>query len=291
MNEIKDIELTGFDNVFKFFSSSKEESVYVVIPLDHLHEFKDHPFRVEDNADMAELVKSVMEHGILNPGIAREISDGQYEIISGHRRRRACEIAGISEMPFFVRDYTDEEATVIMVDSNLQRQNILPSEKAWAYRMRNDALKHQGKKTGSEWTYKKLVEAGNDSQKTIHRYIRLTYLIPELLNRVDSGEIKFTQAVDLSYLLKPQQALIDQLIKEDGCHISIMQSHELKRLKKEDALSEEGIREILTQKKLPKPDKLIIHAGRLRVLFPDDYSDERIIEELYRIVEAHFLSS
>lgn len=290
MNETKDIELTGFDNVFKFFSSSKEESVYVVIPLDHLHEFKDHPFRVEDNADMAELVKSVKEHGILNPGIAREISDGQYEIISGHRRRRACEIAGISEMPFFVRDYTDEEATVIMVDSNLQRQNILPSEKAWAYRMRNDALKHQGKKTGSEWTYKELVEAGNDSQKTIHRYIRLTYLIPELLNRVDDGEIKFTQAVDLSYLLKPQQALIDQLIKEDGCHISIRQSHELKRLKKENALSEEGIREILTQKKQPKPDKLIIHAGRLRKLFPDDYSDERIIEELYRIVEAHFLS-
>ena len=288
MNETKDIELTGFDNVFKFFSSSKEESVYVVIPLDHLHEFKDHPFRVEDNADMAELVKSVKEHGVLNPGIARETSDGQYEIISGHRRRRACEIAGIKEMPFFVRDYTDEEATVIMVDSNLQREDILPSEKAWAYRMRNDALKHQGKKCDGGWAIEELEKVSNDSQRNIQNYIRLTHLIPDLLERVDAGEIRFTQAVDLSYLLKPQQALVEQLIKEDGCHISISQSHELKRLKKEDALTEDGIRDILTQKKQPKPDKIVIHAGKLRKLFPDDYSDERIIEELFKIVEKHF---
>ena len=185
----------------------------MMLSLNDLHPFKDHPFRVLDDEKMQETVDSILEHGVLVPGIARKRAEGGYEIIAGHRRKRASELAGKTEMPFLIRDYSDDEAVIIMVDSNLQREDILPSEKAFAYKMKCEALKHQGKRTGSN-TYDLIGENAGDNGRTVQRYIRLTELIKEMLDLVDQKQLGFIAAAELSFLKKEEQEQVYRLIVE-----------------------------------------------------------------------------
>lgn len=198
------------------------------ISLEELHPFKNHPFKVIDDEKMQETVESIAEHGVLVPGIARPREDGGYEIISGHRRKRGAELAGKKEVPFLVRNYTDDEATIIMVDANIQRENLLPSEKAFAYKMKNDALKHQGKKSDKS-TYELVGEKAGDTAKTVQRYIRLTELYSDLLDMVDSNKIGFIVGSELSFLKPEEQKLVYEWILKSGKKITVEQAERLKK--------------------------------------------------------------
>lgn len=254
------IEISGYEDLFKWRKPEKDPAKYLDIPLDRLREFKGHPFRVVDNKDMAELVQSVKEQGILSPGIARELPDGNYEIISGHRRKRAAELAGLEAMMFYVGKFTDEEATAIMVDSNIQREDILPSEKAKAYKMRYDAMKKQSNK-GSGRKLDILEKEMKESQSSIRRYICLTKLIDVLLDRVDRGEIRMSQAVLLSDLKRKEQELLETILLETACSISIAQAKLLKQLSVDREFSREAVMEVLKPSaKEEKPAE--IKAGR-----------------------------
>ena len=198
------------------------------ISLEELHPFKNHPFKVIDDEKMQETVESIAEHGVLVPGIARPREDGGYEIISGHRRKRGAELAGKKEVPFLVRNYTDDEATIIMVDANIQRENLLPSEKAFAYKMKNDALKHQGKKSDKS-TYELVGEKAGDTAKTVQRYIRLTELYSDLLDMVDSNKIGFIVGSELSFLKPEEQKLVYEWILKSGKKITVEQAECLKK--------------------------------------------------------------
>ena len=200
----------------------------MMLSLNDLHPFKDHPFRVLDDEKMQETVDSILEHGVLVPGIARKRAEGGYEIIAGHRRKRASELAGKTEMPFLIRDYSDDEAIIIMVDSNLQREDILPSEKAFAYKMKCEALKHQGKRTGLN-TYDLIGENAGDNGRTVQRYIRLTELMKELLDLVDQKQLGFIAAAELSFLKKEEQEQVYRLIVETKRKPNSDQAERLKK--------------------------------------------------------------
>lgn len=200
----------------------------MMLSLNDLHPFKDHPFRVLDDDKMQETVDSILEHGVLVPGIARKRAEGGYEIIAGHRRKRASELAGKTEMPFLIRDYSDDEAIIIMVDSNLQREDILPSEKAFAYKMKCEALKHQGKRTGLN-TYDLIGENAGDNGRTVQRYIRLTELMKELLDLVDQKQLGFIAAAELSFLKKEEQEQVYRLIVETKRKPNSDQAERLKK--------------------------------------------------------------
>ena len=198
----KDIQLPSYNELLGIDDFVNHEADQIVeVPLSELHPFKDHPFQVRDDEKMEETVESIRNYGVLNPGLVRPRAEGGYEIVAGHRRKRGCELAGKPTMPVLVRDYTDDEAVVIMVDSNIQRENILPSEKAFAYRMKLEAMKHQGAKGNGDTADLVGKEAG-DSGRKVQRYIRLTELLPELLEMVDDGKVKFIPAVSLSFLSK-----------------------------------------------------------------------------------------
>ena len=200
------VKLNSFDDLFGIEQPQLGIEQVQEIALTELHGFKEHPFKVLDDEKMQEMIESIREYGVLMPGIARPMKGGGYEIIAGHRRRYACEMVGLSTMPMFIRDYTDDEATIIMVDSNIQRENILPSEKSKAYRMKYDAMKHQGSKAGG-LTLGELGEAAGESAKTVQRYIWISRLADELLDMVDTKKIGIIQAVDLSFLSEDAQQL------------------------------------------------------------------------------------
>ncbi len=269
-----DVQVKGFEDLFKYLRPEKDPDQYLDIPLDRLVEFKNHPFRVADNKDMAELVASVKEQGVLSPGIARELPDGNYEIISGHRRKRAAELAGLDRMMFYVGHFTDEEATAIMVDSNLHREDILPSEKAKAYKMRYEAMKSQGKKGGGR-KLNVLEKEFNESRATIQRFINLTRLINPLMNRVDRGEIRMSQAGLISDLRKNEQEILEIILLEMPCHISIAQAKEMKQLSFNRELTREKLIEILAPiKKEEKPEqepvrRVVFTEQTLKRYFPD----------------------
>ena len=204
----------------------------IMLSFNDLNPFKDHPFRVLDDDKMQETVDSILEHGVLVPGIARKRAEGGYEIIAGHRRKRASELAGKTEMPFLIRDYSDDEAIIIMVDSNLQREDILPSEKAFAYKMKCEALKHQGKRTGSN-TYDLIGENAGDNGRTVQRYIRLTELIKEMLDLVDQKQLGFIAAAELSFLKKEEQEQVYRLIVETKRKPNSNQAERLKKSSQE----------------------------------------------------------
>lgn len=194
------ISLAGYEDIFEDSMENGEREEVVRLPISQFHMFRNHPFRVVDDEKMEETVKSVKQYGILIPGIVRPLNTGGYEVIAGHRRWRACELAGLKEMPVLVRNMTDEEATVIMVDTNIQREDILPSEKAKAYKMKYEAMKHQGSK-GEKFTADLVGEAAGESGRTVQRYIRLTELIAELLDAVDHKVISMKVGEKLSYLV------------------------------------------------------------------------------------------
>lgn len=277
------VKLNSFDNLFRTEKLQTGTEQVQEIALSELHEFKGHPFKVLDDEKMQETVESIREHGVLMPGIARPMKDGSYEIIAGHRRRHACELVGLTTMPMFIRDYTDDEATIIMVDSNIQREDILPSEKAKAYRMKYDAMKHQGSKEGG-LTFGELGEAAGESAKTVQRYIWISRLSDSLLDMVDAKKIGIMQAVDLSFLSEDAQQWVLVAIQETNVVITTQQSAMLKESDKKGELTFPMVRMMLEKEKTVER-KVVIKTERINNYFPATYSREQIENIIYQLLE------
>ena len=278
------IKLDTYDDLFGNDTAENSSLEQIIsVPLADLHTFKDHPFRVVDDEKMEETTESIKKYGVLVPGIARPRAEGGYEIIAGHRRKRGSERAGKSEMPVIVRNYTDDEATIIMVDSNIQREDILPSEKAKAYYMKYEAMKHQGSKSGG-LTLDKIGEKAGESGKTVQRYIWLSRLSDELLELVDNKKIGFIQGVDISFLTEEQQQWVLVILQEKLVNISTTQSGKLKEHGKKGELTLPMVRLILTEQK-PKERKVVIKADKISQYFPADYDSEDIESVIYQLLE------
>ena len=269
------VRIDKFEDLFGG-SAEQESSAEQIInaPLTDLHTFKDHPFRVEDDEKMEETTESIRQYGVLVPGIARPRAGGGYEIIAGHRRKRGSELAGKTEMPVIVRNYTDDEATIIMVDSNIQREDILPSEKAKAYKMKYEAMKHQGKKSGKN-TLDEVGEAAGENAKKVQRYIWLSRLSEGLLAMVDGRKLGFSQGVDISFLSEEAQLWVQAVIEEKSCNISMVQSAKIKEYGKNGELTLAMVRLILAEEK-PKERKITIKSDKIGRYFSESYSNEEI---------------
>ena len=278
------IKLSSFDDLFGTQEASTGTEQVQEIPLCELHEFRGHPFKVLDDEKMQETVESIKNYGVLMPGIARPRAEGGYEIIAGHRRRHGCELAGLSTMPMFVRDYTDDEATIIMVDTNIQREDILPSEKARAYSMKYEAMKHQGKK-GAGNSLDEVGEAAGESGKTVQRYIWLSRLSDELLEMVDKKKIGLVQGVDISFLTEQAQEWVQAIMEETGTNISTVQSAILKEYGKKGELTMPMVRLILTEEK-PRERKVTLKAEKISRYFPEEYSESEIEKVIIELLEA-----
>ena len=277
------IKLSSFDDLFGTQEAGTGTEQVQEIPLCELHEFRGHPFKVVDDEKMQETVESIKNYGVLMPGIARPRAEGGYEIIAGHRRRHGCELAGLSTMPMFVRDYTDDEATIIMVDTNIQREDILPSEKARAYSMKYEAMKHQGKK-GTGNSLDEVGEAAGESGKTVQRYIWLSRLSDELLEMVDKKKIGLVQGVDISFLTEQAQEWVQIIMEETGKNISTVQSAKLKEYGKKGELNMPMVRLILTEEK-PKERKVTLKAEKISRYFPEEYSESEIENVIIELLE------
>ena len=250
--------------------------------LSDLHTFKGHPFRVLDDEKMEETTESISRYGVLVPGLARPRAGGGYEIIAGHRRKRGSERAGLDTMPVIVRNYTDDEATIIMVDSNIQREDILPSEKAKAYAMKYEAMKHQGSKGGS--TLDEVGEAAGESGKTVQRYVWLARLSDELLGMVDAKKIGIAQGVDISFLTEEQQQYVTVILQETGASVSNAQAAKLKEYGKSGELTLATVRLILAEEK-PKERKVTIKGDKISRYFSEDYSNDDIEGVIIQLLE------
>ena len=289
------ISLSSYDDIFETDTSrneAKQERVQE-IPLSDLHPFEGHPFKVVDDEEMQKTVESVRDFGVLTPAIARPDPDGGYEIISGHRRHRASELAGKDTMPVIVREMDDDAAIILMVDANLQRETILPSERAFAYKMKLDAIKHQGARSdltsdqvGPKLTAaEKVAEEANDSQTQVKRYIRLTELTPELLDMVDSGQIKFNPAVELSYLDEAQQRDFLQAMDETQNAPSLSQAQRMKKLAQEGKLTYEAAFAIMGEAKKDELDKVVIKNDTLKKYFPRSYTPRQMEDVIIKLLE------
>lgn len=286
--------LTSYDDIFSTEASRQQEQIQR-LALSELHPFKDHPFRVLDDDRMMETVESVKEYGVLVPIIARPMPDGGYEIVSGHRRKRACELAGLNEIPAIVRDLDDDEAVIIMVDSNLQRENILPSERAKAYQMKLEAIKHQGERR--DLTSRQLVgklEAADligqdtgESGRQIQRILRLNNLEPPLIDKVDAGKLAFTPAVELSYLKPEEQQWVDTALENTQQTPSLSQAQRMKRESKQGTLSEQGIMEIMTENKqtIPAKGSVVLPQEKLTKYFPRSYTTEQMEKVIFKLLD------
>lgn len=276
------VKLKTFDDLFGTGEASAGETV-TSVPLSQLHTFKGHPFRVLDDEKMQETVDSVKKYGVLIPGIVRPFPEGGYEVVAGHRRWRACELAGLEEMPVLIRNLNDDEATIIMVDTNIQREDILPSEKAKAYRMKYEAMKHQGSK-GDKHTADAIGEATGDSGRTVQRYIRLSKLVQELLDYVDENKIPMVVGEKLSYLKKDEQEWIVDAVGNSGIFPSKVQAEQFRELSETGELTEGKVYAVLVSKE--KEDvKVTISAKRIRNYFPESYSKEQIENVIYTLLE------
>ena len=284
------IPLQSLDALFG--TTSDEQAGIQQIALDNLHPFSNHPFKVLDDDKMTELSESVRTHGVLVPGIVRIKDTGGYEIIAGHRRKRACEIAGLKTMPVIIKDLTDDESTVIMVDSNIQREELLISEKAFAYRMKYDALKRQGKRSdltscqvGKKLAAEEVSQNTGDSTRQILRYIHLTELIPEMLCLADNKKIPFNTAVELSYLKLEEQKLLLQYMNNHAMVPSMKQAQELKQMSKEQTLTYLDIDQICMKEKTEKV-QVQIPAKKLKQYFPETYTKNQIEEIIFMLLES-----
>ena len=286
-----DLGLTGYDELFMSTEERLDTKKPKVdeLPLDELKPFKDHPFKVIGDEEMERLKDSIRESGVLIPALARPAENG-YELISGHRRLAACRALGLSTMPVIVRNLTDEEAVIAMVDSNLQREHILPSEKAFAYKMKMEALSHQGKtsrQVGEKWSVSQISEAGNDSERQIHRYIRLTNLIPDILKLVDEGRIALTPAVELSYLNSHEQNALYQIMDCDEVTPSLSQAQRLRKLSEDYTLTDSGISQIMSEIKGNQKEYLKIEAAPLRRYFPPGTTVKQMQTTMLRAMEFY----
>lgn len=266
------------------------------IPLEELHPFKDHPFQVTDNDELRELAKSIAEYGVLTPALARPCKDGGYELISGHRRKAACELAGVATMPVIIRELDDDAATVIMVDSNQQRENLLPSEKAFAYKMKLEAMKRQAGRPKSNLCQvgtnligtrsdKQLADNADESARTIQRYIRLTNLIPKILKMVDEKIIAFSPAVELSYLPKKMQEELSDIMDIQQCTPSLSQAVRMKSLHQKGELNTAEIVKIMGEEKANQRDRVSFRADKFSAYFPKGYTAQQMEKSILTILE------
>ena len=279
-NDLREkIHLTSVDELFGLENAESS----IEIGINRIRSFKDHPFKVLDDDKMKETVESIKNYGVLMQGIARHRAEGGYEIIAGHRRKHGCELAGLSTMPVFIRNYTDDEATVIMVDTNIQREDILPSEKAKAYAMKYEAMKHQGKK-GNGNSLDEVGEAAGESGKTVQRYIWLARLSDERLELVDKKKLGLVQGVDISFLSEEAQQWVEVVIEDSGVNVSTTQSAKLKEYGKKGELTMPMVKLILTEDK-PKERKFTIKADKLSKYFPEDFSNDEIEDVIYSLLE------
>lgn len=290
----RNIELKSVDDLFATEESRADAQREKVqeIPLGELHPFRNHPFKVKDDAAMQDTVDSVREYGVLVPAIARPNPDGGYELIAGHRRHYASELAGKETMPVIVRDLDDDAATIIMVDSNLQREELLPSERAFAYKMKLEALKHQGKKTldqlGPKWSTQEIGKAGNDSMSQVKRFIRLTELIPTLLDMVDERKIAFNPAVELSYLKKEEQTLLLEAMDSEQATPSLSQAQRLKKFSLQKMLSLDVMRAVMSEEKKTDLDRVTLKNETLRKYFPKSYTPKQMEDTIIKLLEGWY---
>ena len=296
----RNVKLASVDDLFtteenrqEIQAEAKREKVQM-IPLAELHSFRNHPFKVKDDEAMANTVDSVKQYGVLVPAIARPLESGGYELVSGHRRRHASELAGLTEMPVIVRDLDDDAATIIMVDSNLQRETLLPSERAFAYKMKLEAMKRQAGRPSKEnvsqvGTQKRsdqlMAEQIGESRNQIQRFIRLTALIPDLLNLVDEKKVAFNPAVELSYLKTEEQVLLLDAMESEQTTPSLSQAQRLKKFSQEGKLSVDVMRAIMSEEKKPEMDKVIFTSARIRQYFPKSYTPQQMENTILRLLE------
>lgn len=281
-NQTIDLGLRGYDELFMTEQERADTRKPKVeeLPLTELTPFKNHPFKVKNDAEMAQLMRSIADAGVLSPALARPLPDGGYELISGHRRLAACKALGMDTMPVIVRDLTDEEAVITMVDSNLQREHILPSEKAFAYKMKMEALKNQGKRTDltlSQVATKldaaaEIGKSADESRDQVFRYIRLTHLIPDILKLVDEGKIALTPAVELSYLQPSEQEMLFSVMDSDEVTPSLSQARRLRRMSEAQTLTDDAVLQLLSEVKGNQVEYVKVPVDKLRSFFRPDTS-------------------
>ena len=292
----RNISLKGYDDLFSSEESRQEDRREKVqqIPLEDLHPFKNHPFRVVDDEAMLRTVESVSQYGVIIPAIARPLEGGGYEIIAGHRRKHAAELAGLTTLPVIIREMDDDAAVVFMVDSNLQREQLLPSERAWAYRMKSEAMKRQVGRPKKEnvsqvGTQKRtdqlIAEESGVSRNQIQRFIRLTYLLPDLVEMVDKGRLAFNTAVELSYLSEEQQFNLLDAIDETQNLPSLSQAQRIKKLEQEDSCSSEILQEIMSEQKKPPEDRITLKGDALRKYFPKNFTPQQMEEVIVKLLK------
>ena len=292
-----DLGLTGYEELFKSTEErldAKKPKVEA-IPLADLTPFRNHPFKVKEDEEMAQLIRSIADAGVLSPALARPLPDGGYELISGHRRLAACKALGMDTMPVIVRDLTDEEAVITMVDSNLQREHILPSEKAFAYKMKMEALKNQGKRTDltlSQVATKldaaaEIGKSADESRDQVFRYIRLTHLIPDILKLVDEGKIALTPAVELSYLQPSEQEMLFSVMDSDEVTPSLSQARRLRRMSEAQTLTDDAVLQLLSEVKGNQVEYVKVPVDKLRSFFRPDTSVKQMTETLVKAMDFY----
>ncbi len=294
----KKLELTSFDEIFNNEETRREERLERVqmIAVEEMDDFPNHPFKVCDDEKMQDTIESIRQNGVLVPAIVRPKENGRYEIVAGHRRRYACTAAGITEMPAIIRDMTDDEAIIIMVDSNLQRETILPSEKAFAYKMKLDAMKRQAGRPAKENVCQVgthflgqrsdqiMAREVNESARTIQRYIRLTELIPDILEMVNGKEISFNAGVEVSFLKKEEQQQLVEIMEYDECVPSLSQAQRLKKSSAENRLTKEVIAEIMSEDKAADI-KLTLGGSKIKKYFPREYTPKQMEQVILKLLD------
>ena len=292
----KNIVLKSVDDIFQTEENradAQRERV-LEIPLDQLKPFRNHPFKVRDDQRMLDTVDSIREYGVLVPAIARPDPEGGYELISGHRRKRGCEMAGLQTMPVIIRDLDDDAAVLVMVDSNIQREELLPSERAFAYKMKLEALKHQGAR--SDLTSRQFVgklemadvvgQNAGESGRQVQRYIRLTELIPELLDMVDERKLAFNPAVEVSYLKQDEQRMLLEAMDAEQTTPSLSQAQRLKKFSQEGKLTEEAMSAIMSEEKKSEMDKVTLRSDTLHKYFPKSYTPKQMEQTIIRLLDV-----
>ena len=293
----KNIVLKSVDDIFQTEENRADAQRERVqeIPLDQLKPFKNHPFKVRDDQRMLDTVDSIREYGVLVPAIARPDPEGGYELISGHRRKRGCEMAGLQTMPVIVRNMDDDAATIVMVDSNLQREELLPSERAFAYRMKLEALKHQGARTDrtsgqvvqkSKLSVEIVAEQAGENYKQVQRFIRLTELISELLDMVDERKLAFNPAVEVSYLKRDEQRMLLEAMDAEQTMPSLSQAQRLKKFSQEGRLTEEAMSAIMSEEKKSEMDKVTLRSDTLHKYFPKSYTPKQMEQTIIRLLDV-----
>ena len=291
--------LTSVDSIFTTQEErdNAQRSYVTDLSAAEISDFPNHPFKVRMDQSMVELADSVKQYGVLVPSLVRPMPDGSYQMVSGHRRKRAAELAGLPTVPCIIRELTDDEAIIVMVDSNLQRENLLPSEKAFAYKMKLEAMKRQAGRprkdnprqlVGDYETADVIGETTSESGRTIQRYIRLTNLVPPLLQMVDDGRIAFSPAVELSYLTRDEQAELWDLIGREDATPSLSQALRIKQLSRAAKLTPEVLYAILTEEKPNQKEQIRIKTESLRKYFPRNYSAQQMEQEIIKLLEARY---